>query len=129
MQNDECRMQNGKAHQLDGAAAFDSAFIILHSAFPHVLHNLHNNPVARVRLTALPLQMRAMPVFSGLTQLGPRDQGMFPQVCWPAMINVIVSSAGTKLTAKAVRKLPLRNIMPSAQPTRTRMRQLSANAI
>src|SRR3981189_1522256 len=84
----------------------------------HVRCSLPIRPTARPRTSALPPQIKASP---STIELVAREQ-----ICWPVTIRAMLNIAGMKLTAKALRKLLLRNIIPSAQPTRTSTRQLIA---
>src|SRR5205807_6893052 len=85
---------------------------------PYFFCNLPNNTDANTKFTEFPAQMRPRPNWSGgldhFVTSTLRSSGTLPATRWPATINVIVTSAGMKLTANALRKFPLRNIMPSA---------------
>src|SRR5258706_6968330 len=84
----------------------------------HVRCNLPISPSAGPSTMALPPQIKARP---STIELVARAQ-----ICCPVTIRAMLNIAGIKLTANALRKLLLRNIIPSAQPTSTSTRQLIA---
>ena len=61
--------------------------------------------IAAISTTTLPLQINISAMGSGSLNAAPSVNGTCVAICWPLMINVMQSSAGTKLHGKRVQKI------------------------